>query len=185
MSKPQEDVARVWQADEWRGVPIAALLEAIRRVRGRGDEVPVADLPAFARRFAQCRLLDRRRRRRRKRRDEHAATGDHAPAQIRADPEQDSEQATASDAIAWFFTTLDRLERDELPRDIIVPTRKGPARLRLQDPVNVAKTLRGLYVESRDGGEIAAMLQVSEIQVSKYKTAGLRYLQLLAAKELP
>jgi DNA-directed RNA polymerase specialized sigma24 family protein len=209
MSKLHEDGAPVPQTDEWHGVPIAALLEAIRRARARGfrnaslsthdllhtlvrqfdnkhptvDGVPVSDLPSFAKRFAERRLIDRYRRK--QQHDKHAQTGKFALPQPEREFEHAQDEATAIDAIDWFFTTLDRLERGELPSEIVVPTKEGPARLRLQNPINVAKTLRGLYIEGRDGSEIAIMLDVSEGQVSKYKTAGLRYIQILASKELP
>lgn len=209
MPTPHEDQPRIQQAEQWLGAPIAALLEAIRRARsGRFrnaslstcdllhtlirrfdnkhpmvDGSPVADLPAFARRFAERRLIDRHRCK--QLHDRHARRGSLTlppPEPVR---EQAQEEATAIIAIDWFLTALDRLERGELPNEIVVPTTEGPARLRLQNPVNVARTLRGLYIDGRDGFEIAATLDVSEGQVSKYKTAGLRYIQILAAEELP
>ncbi len=209
MSKPYEDGAFVQQADAWHGVPITALLEAIRRARAGGfrnaslstrdllhtlvrqfdnkhptvDGVPVSDLPAFAKRFAQRRLIDRHRRK--LQHDKHTHTGRLALPQPEPEVEHAQEEAAAINAIDWFLTTLDRLERGDLPSEIVVPTKEGPARLQLQNPVNVAKTLRGLYIEGRAGCEVAISLHVSEGQVSKYKAAGLRYIQILAAKELP
>jgi hypothetical protein len=208
MSKPHEHGAGVTHADEWLGAPIAALLEAIRRTRGGRfrnaslstrdllhtlirrfdnkhptvDGVPVADLPAFAKRFAKRRLIDRHRRK--QLHDKHAQAIGRALPQLASEFEDAHDEAIAITAIDWFLTALDRLERGELSSEIVVPTKEGPARLRLQNPVNVARTLRGLYIEGRDGCEIADTLDVSEGQVSKYKTAGLRYIQILAAKEL-
>jgi hypothetical protein len=208
MPKLHEDGAPGRQTDDWHGVPIAALLEAIRRARVGGfrnaslstrdllhtlvrqfdnkhptvDGVPVSDLPAFAKRFAERRLIERYRRKQQHNR--HAQTGKLDLPQPQPELEHAQDDAAAIDAIDWFFTTLDRLERGELPSEIVVPTKVGPARLRLQNPVNVARTLRGLYIEGRDGCEIASTLHVSEGQVSKYKTAGLRYIQILAEKEL-
>jgi hypothetical protein len=203
-----EGRTRISQADQWLGAPIAALLEAIRRARsGRFrnaslstrdllhtlirrfdnkhptvDGLPVTDLPAFAKRFAERRLIDHHRRKQQC--DRHAQRGRLLLPQAETVFEQVQEEAAAVTAIDWFLTALDRLERGELPSEIVVPTREGPARLRLQNPVKVAKTLRGLFIEGRDGCEIAVMLEVSEGQVSKYKTAGLRYIQILAGEEL-
>jgi DNA-directed RNA polymerase specialized sigma24 family protein len=208
MSKLHEDGASVPQADEWHCVPIAALLEAIRRARAGGfrnaslstrdllhtlirqfDDkhptvggVPVSDLPAFAKQFAKRRLIDRYRCK--QRHEKHAQMGAFALPQPEPELEHAQAEAAAIVAIDWFFTTLERLERGELPREIVVPTKEGPACLRLQNTVNVARTLRGLYIEGRNACEIAISLDVSEGQVSKYKAAGLRYIQILAAREL-
>jgi DNA-directed RNA polymerase specialized sigma24 family protein len=209
MSKLYNGGAGVAQPDYWLGAPIAALLEAIRRARsGRFrnaslstrdllhtlirrfdnnhptvDGAPVADLPAFARRFAERRLIDHYRRK--QLHHKHAQTARLALSQPEPELEDTQAEAATITAIDWFITTLDRLERGELPSEIVVPTSEGQARLRLRNAVNVARTLRGLYIEGRNGRELAIALEVSEGQVSKYKAAGLRYIQILAAKELP
>src|SRR5690349_6666667 len=160
MSGPYEDRAVVSQAGEWHGVPITALLEAIRRARAGGfrdaslstrdllhtlvrqfdnkhptvDGTPV-DLPAFAKRFAERRLIDRHRRK--QQHDKHARTGRLSVPQASCELEHAREEAATINAIDWFFTTLDRLERGELPSEILVPTNEGMARLRLQNPIHV------------------------------------------------
>jgi hypothetical protein len=209
MSAKHEDRTRVPEDAQWLGAPIAGLLEAIRRARvGRfrnaslstrdllhtlvrqfGDKLPtvdgvvVADLSVFAKRFAERRLIDRYRRK--QQHNKYLETSRSVISRTEPEFEHIQEEATAVNAIDWFLTTLDRLERAELPSEIVVPTKEGPVHLRLQNPANVAKTLRGLYVEGRNGCEIALTLDVSEGQVSRYKTAGLRYLQILATRELP
>jgi hypothetical protein len=206
MSKPDEAVGLL-QKGEWKGVAIAALLEAIRRAR-RGFKnsslstrdllhtlvrqldnehptvagEPVTNLPAFAYRFARARLTDRHRKKQVHKKVEDS--GNLSPPPAQPESEQEQEDAAIVEAIDWFMTTVDRIERGELPSEIVVPTKKGPARLKLPNPVNVAKTLRGLYVDGEAGKHIALALQVSEGQVAKYKAAGLRYIQILAAKEL-
>jgi hypothetical protein len=189
------------------GAPITAILEAMRLARrlfgnptmttydllntmigNHGLETPVvrgkplASPMAFAYRFARNRLLDAVRHR--KVVDAHASAPQLSATSGRPDLTSEEEEKVAFKAIDWFMTTLKQIESGELPAEITVKTGGGVVRLRLPNPKAVAATLRGIYLEGRTGSQMAVALSCSEPQVTRYRQAGLRYIQVLAAEEL-
>lgn len=164
------------------------LLDTLERRRKEGTLPTIHDLAGFVSAFARHRLLtwwDKKRRRaallaRAANEPASVVTASNTYAKTVLD---DLTGVDAERVMVWFRSQLRQMEAATELRiedvnqqgDLVVGYHRSPRR--------VALVLRGIYIDQVPQRQLAAQLQISTGQVSKDKTTGLRYLQLVLEKE--